>query len=189
MSYEKQNFQNGQILTAAHLNHIEDGIAAVENASGNTGAGLTNEEKRYMVSLFSQTAYASAGMQKIYDALKTLWGVTEIEPDTPVTPNPDPEEPNPDPEEPDTGTKTILTTKTYDKWNVNTPLATGYNLPFTPKVDMTLKGLRFKLLSSAAATLRVVIYDTVESILQKRQLTLFKAQRTETRSMWLSMLH
>ena len=27
MSYEKQNFTKGQILTSAHLNHIEDGIA------------------------------------------------------------------------------------------------------------------------------------------------------------------
>ena len=68
-----------------------------------------------------------------------------------------------DPEKPETGEKTILTTKEYTKWNLNTPLCDGYSLPFTPKVDMTLKGLRFKLLSTAAATLRVVINDTVEN--------------------------
>ena len=26
--YEKQNFRDGQVLTAEHLNHIEDGIVA-----------------------------------------------------------------------------------------------------------------------------------------------------------------
>ena len=31
MSYEKQNLVDGQILTAAHLNHIEDGIAQIAN--------------------------------------------------------------------------------------------------------------------------------------------------------------
>ena len=67
------------------------------------------------------------------------------------------------PEKPETGEKTILTTKEYNAWNINTPLCSGYNLPFTPKVNMTLKGLRFKLKSDAAATLRVVINDTVEN--------------------------
>lgn len=32
MSYTKQNFTNGQTLTAAQLNHMEDGIVAVEQA-------------------------------------------------------------------------------------------------------------------------------------------------------------
>ena len=30
MAYEKQNFVDGQILTAEHLNHIEDGISAMD---------------------------------------------------------------------------------------------------------------------------------------------------------------
>ena len=30
MAYEKQNFIDGQVLTAEHLNHIEDGIAGLE---------------------------------------------------------------------------------------------------------------------------------------------------------------
>ena len=34
MSYEKQNFVDGQTLTAAHLNHMEEGIAAVVWCSG-----------------------------------------------------------------------------------------------------------------------------------------------------------
>lgn len=31
MAYEKQNFVKGQVLEAEHLNHIEDGIEAVES--------------------------------------------------------------------------------------------------------------------------------------------------------------
>lgn len=30
VAYEKQNFEDGKVLTAAQLNHIEDGIAANE---------------------------------------------------------------------------------------------------------------------------------------------------------------
>ena len=33
MSYEKQNFVDGQTLTAAQLNHMEAGIAAVTRAT------------------------------------------------------------------------------------------------------------------------------------------------------------
>lgn len=32
MSYEKQNFTDGHVLTAAQLNHIEDGIVALSKA-------------------------------------------------------------------------------------------------------------------------------------------------------------
>ena len=119
------------------------------------GSGLTTEEKQYMISLFSQTAYANAGMQKTYNALKTAWGVTEIEPDTPISP---------DPEKPNAEIKTVLSTNTYETWSTSTSPAKGYNLPFTPKVDMTLKGLRFKLMSTAAKTLRIVVHDTVQSL-------------------------
>ena len=37
MSYEKQNFVEGQILTAAHLNHMEEGIAAATGVKGDKG--------------------------------------------------------------------------------------------------------------------------------------------------------
>ena len=30
MAYQKQNFTDGQVLTAEHLNHIEDGISAMD---------------------------------------------------------------------------------------------------------------------------------------------------------------
>lgn len=43
MSYAKQNFTDGSILTAAHLNHMEEGIAAAEQAAeqnpGGSGSG------------------------------------------------------------------------------------------------------------------------------------------------------
>ena len=39
MAYEKQNFKDGETLTANHLNHIEDGIVALENEIENGGGG------------------------------------------------------------------------------------------------------------------------------------------------------
>lgn len=30
MAYKKQNFTDGQVLTAEHLNHIENGISAMD---------------------------------------------------------------------------------------------------------------------------------------------------------------
>lgn len=36
MSYQKQNFANGEVLSASQLNHIEDGIVDVESAANAT---------------------------------------------------------------------------------------------------------------------------------------------------------
>lgn len=36
MSYQKQNFANGEVLSAAQLNHIEDGIVDVESSANET---------------------------------------------------------------------------------------------------------------------------------------------------------
>lgn len=36
MSYQKQNFANGEVLTAPQLNHIEQGIVDVESAANET---------------------------------------------------------------------------------------------------------------------------------------------------------
>lgn len=38
MSYTKQNFKDGQTLKAEHLNHIEDGIANLEQNAGSAGS-------------------------------------------------------------------------------------------------------------------------------------------------------
>lgn len=55
MSYEKQGFTNGQTLTAAHLNHMEDGIAAAMEASdgGQNGDGITAELKTALTNYFT----------------------------------------------------------------------------------------------------------------------------------------
>lgn len=52
MSYQKQNFANGEVLNASHLNHIEDGIVALESfansslADKSTKAELQTESTR-----------------------------------------------------------------------------------------------------------------------------------------------
>ncbi len=40
MAYEKQNFENGKVLTAAHLNYIEDGIESVHDDMGDVANAL-----------------------------------------------------------------------------------------------------------------------------------------------------
>lgn len=42
MSYQKQNFANGEVLSASQLNHIEDGIADVESAANATKTVVDN---------------------------------------------------------------------------------------------------------------------------------------------------
>lgn len=42
MSYQKQNFSNGEVLTAAQLNHIENGIADVDSTA-NTTKGVVDK--------------------------------------------------------------------------------------------------------------------------------------------------
>lgn len=143
MSYEKQNFTNGQVLTAAHLNHIEDGIAAAEQTGG-TDAGLTQTEKTHMLTLFAANKGTDSGTLAAYNALATLWGGTPSEPSEQVI--------------------TVLTTAEYKVWNTATPIMSGYNLPLTPKVNMTVKGLKFKIMSTSAGTLEVCIHDTVDNV-------------------------
>lgn len=42
MAYVKQNFVNGQVLTADNMNHIEDGIAEVEAQIDNIDKRVTD---------------------------------------------------------------------------------------------------------------------------------------------------
>lgn len=74
MSYEKQNFVSGQILTAAHLNHMEEGIAAATGVKGDPGAGLTDTEKTLMLTLFKNAAYKSSDIETTLNALREEWG-------------------------------------------------------------------------------------------------------------------
>lgn len=73
MSYVKQNFVDGQTLTAAQLNHMEAGIAATATgvkgdkgekgdpgpagAKGDPGEGFTANAKALLLNLFENAAY------------------------------------------------------------------------------------------------------------------------------------
>lgn len=75
MSYVKQNFVDGQILTAEHMNHIEDGIAeASEGTKSDTGDGISNTAKALLLNLFENAAYKTNTMQPTLNALRAEWG-------------------------------------------------------------------------------------------------------------------
>ena len=99
MSYTKQNFVDGQTLTAAQLNHMENGIAQLAsevgkfNGGSTVGPGFTDAAKSYILALFENAAYKNGTMQATYNALKAEWGmgsgttVTPSQPGTPDTPS------------------------------------------------------------------------------------------------------
>jgi len=92
MSYEKQNFVDGQTLTAAHLNHMEAGIANAAGtqgekgdkgekgdpgpagAKGDPGEGFTANAKALLLNLFENAAYKTNTMQPTLNALRAEWG-------------------------------------------------------------------------------------------------------------------
>ena len=102
MSYEKQNFVDGQTLTAAQLNHMEAGITAaatgVKGDKGDTGPqgpkgdkgdtglqgpkgdkgdpgdGISENAKELLLSLFENAAYKTSDAQDTLNALRVEWG-------------------------------------------------------------------------------------------------------------------
>lgn len=77
MSYEKQYFTDGQTLTAAHLNHMEEGIAnaaGTQGEKGDSGEGFTAKARALLLTLFENAAYKTDTMQTILNALRTEWG-------------------------------------------------------------------------------------------------------------------
>lgn len=75
MSYEKQNFVDGQTLTAAQLNHMEDGIAAAATGvKGDPGEGFTANAKALLLNLFENAAYKTDTMLPTLNALRAEWG-------------------------------------------------------------------------------------------------------------------
>lgn len=92
MSYVKQNFVNGQTLTAAQLNHMEAGIANAAGtqgekgdkgekgdpgpagAKGDPGEGFTANAKALLLNLFENAAYKTDTMQPTLNALRAEWG-------------------------------------------------------------------------------------------------------------------
>lgn len=90
MSYVKQNFVDGQTLTAAQLNHMEAGITAAATgvkgdkgekgdpgpagAKGDPGEGFTANAKALLLNLFENAAYKTDTMQPTLNALRAEWG-------------------------------------------------------------------------------------------------------------------
>ena len=70
MSYQKQNFANGEVLTAAQLNHIENGIADVES--------IANETKTFVDKIIDPTLSVSG---KAADAAKVGEAVGQLKED------------------------------------------------------------------------------------------------------------
>ena len=93
MSYVKQNFVDGQTLTAAQLNHMEAGITAAATGvkgdkgekgdpgpqgpkgdKGDLGEGFTANAKALLLNLFENAAYKTNTMQPTLNALRAEWG-------------------------------------------------------------------------------------------------------------------
>ena len=92
MSYVKQNFVDGQTLTAAHLNHMEAGIAAAAGVKGekgdpgpagpagpkgdkgDPGEGVSEIAKELLLNLFENAAYKTSDAQDTLNALRVEWG-------------------------------------------------------------------------------------------------------------------
>lgn len=93
MSYVKQNFVDGQTLTAAQLDHMEAGITAAATGvkgdkgekgdpgpqgpkgdKGDLGEGFTANAKALLLNLFENAAYKTDTMQPTLNALRAEWG-------------------------------------------------------------------------------------------------------------------
>lgn len=86
MSYQKQNFVDGEVLSASQLNHMEDGIANAAGAQGpkgdkgDPGEGFTSTAKELMLSLFENAVYKTDDAQDTLNALRAEWsgGAQEV---------------------------------------------------------------------------------------------------------------
>ena len=74
MSYQKQNFANGEVLTASQLNHIEDGIAQVESDASTVAAAAVSAAIDPTLSVSGKASDAKAtgdAIQGVRDDLAT----------------------------------------------------------------------------------------------------------------------
>lgn len=71
MSYQKQNFANGEVLTASQLNHIEQGVADLENNSSTEFAGKADksEVQANAKSISDETTRAKGEEQRLNTAI------------------------------------------------------------------------------------------------------------------------
>lgn len=82
MAYDKQNFTDGQVLKAEHLNHMEEGIAdamakaeAAAGGEGNGTSGLTSEQVIALNGMFSVCAFIKGDVSTEYRAFKAAFGI------------------------------------------------------------------------------------------------------------------
>lgn len=71
MSYQKQNFANGEVLTAPQLNHIEDGIVELESNSNTAFAGKADKSEVQAIakSISDETARAKSEERRLETAI------------------------------------------------------------------------------------------------------------------------
>ena len=69
MAYEKQNFTDGQVLTAGQLNHIEEGIIALEK--------FIKDAAVVRLANVTLTASAWVGENSLYSQVVTIDGITQ----------------------------------------------------------------------------------------------------------------
>ena len=81
MSYQKQNFANGEVLTASQLNHIENGITDVESAA-NTIKGVVDKIIDPTLSLSGKAADAAKVGEAVGQLKEDLdnFGVAKVNP-------------------------------------------------------------------------------------------------------------
>ena len=86
MSYQKQNFANGEVLTALELNHIEQGIADVESAA-NATKFVVDKIIDPTLSLSGKAADAAKVGEAVGQVKEDLGEITEID-QTNICPTP-----------------------------------------------------------------------------------------------------
>lgn len=71
MSYQKQNFANGEVLTAPQLNYIEDGIVDLESDSSTALAGKADKSEVQAIakSVSDEIARAKGEEQRLNTAI------------------------------------------------------------------------------------------------------------------------
>lgn len=74
MSYQKQNFANGEVLSAPQLNHIEDGIVDLESNSSTSFAGKADksEVQANAKKISAESARAQAAESAINKTISTI---------------------------------------------------------------------------------------------------------------------
>lgn len=76
MAYEKQNFVDGQVLTADQMNHIEDGIAKVESQVANVNQGnlpgVTTDDTGKLLQVVDGVWTAVDDTQRVTDIVNSV---------------------------------------------------------------------------------------------------------------------